>query len=218
MIHAGTDLKFRVKTQIEGFTMKNDDFSIVIKDWCGRTKYVIYKRDCLVGSDGNYYFTIDNVPNGLLVAVFKAKRIDTDFEDDYQTVVDRQNLVYVGGNDYCCDSESQETDGMAVAYKRVWTVNISGYVFLAEEDGTPILDSEGQKIYLLSSVADTSAAVPLGMTSAQLKQLLEGHNPNGKIDTIPELIDAAGGINDDTEVGIMTAEEARQMMRDKFGV
>ena len=42
--------------------------------------------------------------------------------------------------------------------------------------------------------------VKLKMTGEQFKQLIEGENPDGAIDTIPEMLRAATGISDDTTI------------------
>ena len=38
------------------------------------------------------------------------------------------------------------------------------------------------------------------LTGDQFKMLIEGHNPDGNIDTLPEMLDAAKGISDDTTI------------------
>ena len=44
------------------------------------------------------------------------------------------------------------------------------------------------------------AKVKLNMTGEQFKMLVEGENPNGAIDTIPEMMRATTGISDDTTI------------------
>ena len=222
MIHAGTDLKFQVTAKLPGFTMKHDDFSIIVKNRWGQVKYIIEKDDMLKDDSDNFYFILTDVHGGSYYAVFTAHRSDTDYEDDIQRVVDKQLLCVVGGgcdcgNDSGCGCDDG-TDGMAVAYKRVWTVCINGYIFLAESDGTPILDCNGEKIYLRTTREDESHSVPLDMTSAEFKELIEGRNQNGTIDTVPEALDAMAGLEENTEYSEVTEEDVDETMRDKFGV
>lgn len=40
----------------------------------------------------------------------------------------------------------------------------------------------------------------LSMTGEEFKQLIEGVNPDGKIDTLPELMKAMKGISDDSTI------------------
>ena len=217
MIYAGTDLKYKVTAQIAGFTMKNNDFSITIKNRWGQVKYIIKKEAMLHDDEGNFYFTMDNVQNGSYYATFNASREDTDFDDDIQSIVDTQPLVVVGQCDCEAGEHVCETEGAVVAYQRVWTVCVEGYVYLAEADGTPILDSEGNRIYLKATGKEKSAYESLDITAHDLNILLTKRNENGKIDTLPEMLDVAGGMDEDTEVSPMTEEDAEDMMNRILG-
>ena len=213
MIYPGTDLKFKVTAQITGFTMEQDDFSIIIKNGFGQVKYIVKKNEMLRDDAGGFYFTMDQVQQGTYYATFKAHREDTDFENDVQSIVDRQPLVSVGycdsrdGGEHVC-----ETDGAVVAYRRVWTVCIEGYIYLAESDGTPILDANGERIYLKATGKESSARQTLDLTADELNTLLTKRNQNGKVDTLPELLDVAGGMDENTEVSLMTEQDADDMM------
>ena len=209
MIYTGTDLKFKVSASVVGFQLKRDNFCIVIKNRWNQVKYIIEKGDMLTDNDGNYYFMITNVQKGVYYAELTAEKEDTDFDTGIQHMVDRQYLVSVESEEFF---DEHTTEGMAVAYQRVWFVSVGGYVYLAESDGTPILDSNGQKIYLKSSGKDEGADVHLDITVKQLKELLEGRNENGKIDTIPEIVDTLGGMEENTEVGISQQEDIDNMM------
>lgn len=212
MIHAGTDLKYKVTAQIPGFSLRNNDFSVLVKNRWNQVKYIIEKEDMLTDDDGNYYFTLTDIQNGYYYAVLMAHREDTDFDSGLQNVVDSQFLCAVGVcDDEACNPCRCQTDGMSVAYQRVWTVNVAGYVYLAEEDGTPILDANGNKIFLKKD-PDDEPFVRLDMTGEALKELLESRNHNGKIDTIPEMMDAAGGMEEDTEYSVSTNEDMDNMM------
>ena len=46
------------------------------------------------------------------------------------------------------------------------------------------------------------------MTGEEFKQFIEGRNPDGDIDTVPEMLDAARGISDSTTI----KEDVEQQM------
>lgn len=217
MIYAGTDLKFRVTAEIVGFSMKKDDFSIIVKNRWGQVKYIIKKEEMLTDDNDNFYFTMDDVQNGTYYSTFNAKREDTDFEDDIQSVVDMQPLVVVG----ICDCEDGEhtcgADGAVVAYQRVWTVCIEGYIYLADSSGAPILDANGERIYLKNPQKEKTAYGTIDLTAEELNTLLTKRKEDGKIDTIPELMELAGGMEENTEVSLMTEEDADDMMQRILG-
>ena len=212
MINAGTDLKYRVMTQIPGFNLRRDNFSIIVKNRWEQTKYIVPKEDMMMDDNGNYYLTLSDVQNGVYRAFFTAEKEDTDFDTGIQHIVDKQVIAVVGE----CDCEEYEhichTDGAYVVYQRVWTVCVGGYVYLTEEDGTPILDADGNKIFLKSSGKEQQAETRIGITGPQLEELLIGRNDNGRIDTIPEMQDVMGGMREDTELGVTTEEDIDNMM------
>ena len=209
MIYTGTDLKFKVSASVVGFQLKCDNFCVVVKNRWNQVKYVIEKNEMMTDDNDNYYFMLPNVQKGVYYAELTAEKEDTDFDSGVQHMVDRQYLVSVESEEFF---DEHTTEGMAVAYQRVWFVSVGGYVYLAESDGTPILDSDGNKIYLKSSGKDESAEVHIDITVKQLKELLEGRNDNGKIDTIPEVIDALGGMEENTEVSVSQQEDIDNMM------
>ena len=212
MIYPGTDLKFKVKALVPGFEMANHEFSIIVKNSFGQVKYIIQREDMLTDSKYNFYFMLRSVQQGTYYAVFMAEREDDNFEEGFQRIVDQQPLVSVGVCDCHQGGHVCKTDGVSVAYERVWTVNIDGMVYLCESDGTPILDSEGNRIYLQAQDGDESTHTVLDMTGAELKQLLEGRTPNGHVDTLPEALDVLHPMDDDTDVSLMTEQDADDMM------
>lgn len=212
MIHAGTDLKFRVKSMLVGFNMQEDSFAVVIKNRWGQKKAIIEKEKMLYDEEGNYYFMLPAITVGVYYAQFIARKRDEDFEEDVMNVVDEQILCRVGYEYFHeCDIMPEDTDGLAVSYERVWTVNIENGLYLCDVNGVPILTSDGRKIRLLDPSTD-HASVNLDMTGDEVKTLLEGHTEDGKINTVPEVLEAVGGIDDDTEMSIMTEEQTNDMM------
>ena len=214
MIHPGTDLKFKVTAVVPGFSMKNHDFTIIVKNRFGQVKYIITRDDTLMDSKGNFYFMMHSVQQGRYYALMTMEREDDNFDEGFQCIVDRQPLCAVGicdcreGGEHVC-----QTDGVSVAYERVWTVNIDGLTYLAESDGTPILDADGNRIYLSAPDGDEEeAGIRLDMTGSEVKELLEGRTPNGHVDTLPEALDVLHPMDDDTDVSLMTEQDADDMM------
>lgn len=214
MINAGTDLKYRVETEIAGFNLSDNNFTITVSNRWGQVLKIIRKADMLFDSFGNYYFTLEAVPTGVYYAKLAARREDEDFTDGIQTIVDQRYLVSVGTEESMV--RQSENDGSTVAYIRVWTVNLVDGVYLADVYGNPIVDANGNRIRLTDNTSMT-ASVKLNMTAGQLKQLLEGHTANGKIDTIPEMMDSLGGMGDDTEFSVASDHDIDDMMSRVLG-
>lgn len=214
MINAGTDLKYRVETDIAGFSLANNGFTITVSNRWGQVLKIIRKADMLIDSFGNYYFTLDAVPTGIYYARLAAHKEDEDFSDGIQTIVDYRYLVSVGTEESMI--RQSENEGSTVAYIRVWTANLVDGVYLADANGNPILDADGNRIRLTDNTSMT-ASVKLNMTGDELKHLLEGRTANGKIDTIPEMMDSLGGMGDDTEFSVASGHDIDNMMSRVLG-
>ena len=204
-------MKYRVTAQVPGFSLDNDDFSIIVRTHLGRTVAVYSKENMLKDSCGGYIFTIPSARRGVYYAQFIAKKEDIDFDDGVQHMIDRQLLDVVGMFERHVDRPfAGLTEHMLIAYQRTIVTNISEGSYLADIDGNPILDADGNKIYL----ADTSeeSRTRLSMTGQELQHLLEGRTPDGTINTVPEVMDALGGVGDDTELSVMTDTDTQDMM------
>ncbi|MCH5307257.1 MAG: hypothetical protein J1E37_04195 [Prevotella sp.] len=194
MIHPGTDLKFKVTTHIAGFSMRSNDFTIIIRKRWAKIVGVFSKDNMLIDEYGNFYFVLAAVPSGVYYAEFNAYKADSDFNDGVQHIVDEQLLVTVG-DDVKRLRCAGETDGAVVIYNRVFTESIGSHIYLADENGEPILDANGERIALTRASGDNGTQIKLSMTGEQVKELLERHNENGVIDTIPEAMDALNDLN-----------------------
>ena len=212
MIHAGTDLKFKVSVNLDGFDINEDNMTLAIKNRWGQTKYSYIAEDFFDNGNGEWFFTMPNVQKGRYYACLTCHRIDEDFEGNEQKVVDVQPLVNVDICD-CYDSicNCHATDGMQVIYERVWTVNLVDGVYLADVNGQPIMTSDGQLIRF-SDIIPQKKDVRINMTADEFKHYWDDRDDNGVIDTRKEIHDALGGINDDTELSIMTNEDTDNMM------
>ena len=214
MIYPGTDLKFKVTAVGRGMTLADNDFTLVVKNSYGRVMLALEKQDMLTDSAGGFYFKMVNVPGGVYTAILTIAKTDINFDGARQHVVDYSPLCTVSGESVKMGGPS--TDGLVVCYERIWTVNIGEGVYLCDVNGNPILDSDGKPI-MLSEQGSESESVKLDITAAELNKLLTSHDKNGKIDTIPEVLDAIGNIGDVTEVSVMTDADTDDMMHRILG-
>ena len=214
MIYPGTDLKFKVSAIGRGMTLADNDFTLVVKNGYGRVMLVADKQDMLTDSAGGFYFTMSAVPSGSYTAILTIAKVDINFDGARQHIVDQSPLCTVSGSNVKMGGPG--TDGLVVCYERIWTVNIGDGVYLCDVNGNPILDVDGNPIILQEQGSEQSD-VRLSMTAEEFKQLIEGRNKNGKIDTLPEVMDAVEDIGDDTELKPMSGNEARDMVRSIFG-
>lgn len=203
MIYPGTDLKFKVTTEIPDFFLTEDNFEIVVKDRYKRVVARLSKDDCMYDDDGNYYFTLSKVRSGWYYAFFTAYREDEDYDDQTAAYTDSQPLCFVG---YCekhaphlhdCDKGHHK-----VHYEQVWAVSIDGEDYLADCDGRYILTADGDRICFKSKksqrIEDMGKVRLDTLTGDQFKQLVEGRSMDGKTNTIPEIIDVLQGIDNET--------------------
>lgn len=147
MNYAGSDLKFKVTTSYEDFSLADNDFEIVIKNRWGQVVATIKKDDCFSDDDGNFYFTVENVKNGVYFADFRGAIDDEDYVKQVAIVSDEQKIYEVGrcecgcaGTNTGCKCEHK------VHYEQVWTANVDGGIYLVGKDGAYILTSDNKRI------------------------------------------------------------------------
>lgn len=197
-IYPGMDLKFQVSTEFLDFHIEEDDFEIVVKDQYGRIRQRIKREDCFWDSDGRFYFTMENVKKGQYFAYFRGQYEDDDYDKQKATVTDYQPLVQVP--DCGCKPPKACNCQHKVHYQIVWVVSIDGDDYLCGSDGKYILTSDGKRIAFKNpkrkQVEDMGKVILETMTGEEFKQFIEGNNPDGVIDTVPEMMRAAQGISD----------------------
>ena len=214
MIHPGTDLKFKVTAVGRGMTLADCGFAVVVRNSYGRVVFVAEKHDMMTDSVGGFYFMMKSVAAGVYTSTLTIEKPDINFDGSFQRIVDVSYLTSVGSVD--TGRQLHETDGVAVCYERVWTVNIGEGVYLCDVNGTPILDSDGQPIMLNNPEPEVVTA-KIDITAAELNRLLTMRDKNGKIDTVPEALDAVQDIGDDTELSVMTDTDTDDMMNRILG-
>ena len=204
MIYPGSDLKFRITTEIPDFQLSEDGFRIVIFDRYSRVLARLEKDDCFYDTEGRFYFTLSKVRSGWYYAFFTALREDDDFDDQMAACKDVQPLCVVG---YCekhapkihdCDEGQHK-----VHYEQVWSVSIDGADYLADCDGRYIYTSDGKRIQftnVTSEYVEDMGKIKMKMTGDEFLQFMEGRDPNGEVNTIPEMMSAMDGISDDETI------------------
>jgi hypothetical protein len=120
-------------------------------------------------------------------------------------------LLFIG-RDGCIGTESRPTphgDDCPVSYEQIWTVNVADGEYLADRDGNFFYTSDDKRISF-SDRSSSDGKVRLSMTGDEFLKKWEGRDPNGEIDTIPEMFDAARGISDDTTIKNEIEEEVAE--------
>lgn len=203
-INPGMDVKFQVTTSFDNFLMAENPFRIIIKDQYGRPVKTIRKEDGFWDKDDRFYFVLEKMRRGIYYAYFTGSYDDEDFDDQCATVSDIQELLRVPGSIHGCPCQSGDNilycNCHRVHYEFVTTVDIDGDECLCGSDGKYILTSDGYRICFKDGIRkqtkDMAKVYLETMTAKEFKQFIEGRNPNGTIDTVPELMDAANGINE----------------------
>jgi hypothetical protein len=95
VIYQGTELKFALDIDIEGFSMDSDDFKVTIKNT--KKQIEIKKSDMLVTENDEYLFTVDTAEMGTgdYYLITTAYVPDSDFQDGLRTEVQKQLLCVV---------------------------------------------------------------------------------------------------------------------------
>lgn len=94
-IYQGTELKFTLDIQSEGFSMADDDFKVVIKNT--KKSVTISKAEMILNENENYLFTVDTgfMGTGEYWITTIAYVPDDDFDDGLRTEVQKQLLCVV---------------------------------------------------------------------------------------------------------------------------
>lgn len=223
MNYPGSDLKFQVTTTQQDFQLTDDDFTIVIKDHYGRVRQALTKNDCFYDTDGRFYFVVENVRRGVYYAFFNGSYEDDDFDKQRRVFADIQELYRVGYRGGGCCGKAEASGGCQcehkVQYQQVFEVSIDGEDYLRGSDGKYILTADDKRICfknLKTQNIENMGKVRLDtMTAEEFKQFIEGENPNGDIDTVPEIIQAMKGQSDDeAQLGNLTDEDMEKWFDD----
>lgn len=198
-VQPGTDLKFRVTVTKDDFTLGGDDFNIVIKNQWGRVTHRIKKSDCFYDTERRFYFNVPNAMLGTHYAIFIGAMEDDDCEGGKRIWSDRQ-LLYVC-REGCMEGHRKAVhpQGCPVKYEQVWDVSVDGEDFLADCYGRYIYTADGNRIQFKSKLTEEiedMGKIKMKMTGEEFLDLIEGRDPNGAVNTIPELMDVMRGVDD----------------------
>ena len=93
----GTDLKYLLKIESEGFSMDDDDFKVILRNSFGTKKVEIEKSQMLKSGDDGYIFTFstDDVGTNEIIMTTIAYVPDSDFDDGIRTEVERFVLCII---------------------------------------------------------------------------------------------------------------------------
>ena len=144
-IPPGNDLKFRVTSEIAGFSMGENDFKIVIKNRWWQVLFTIPKDECFQDTEDRWYFTLENVQTSVYFSLFIATLPDDDYDKQTRIRTDLQHLATVGTR--CCNTTYHNCScDHDVHYEQVWSTNIDGAAYLCDKDGNLILTADGKRI------------------------------------------------------------------------
>ena len=91
-IYKGTEVKFLIELECEGFDITRDDFNVEVVR--GSTSQVLQKADMPHDDDG-YYLCFDTADfgTGVINAIITAYVPDTDFADGFRTEKVKDELI-----------------------------------------------------------------------------------------------------------------------------
>lgn len=210
MVHSGSDLKFRIATDLEGFSLGRDPFAITVFDHYGRVRWQLTKNECFYDAEGQWYFLLDRVPRGVYFAQFTAFTPDMDFNDTYRRTLDRQLLIVV---DYHAPLSRKHCshDTHFVTYTLTSATNMDTGTYLEGSDGSIVFTSDDQRIEITPTA---HRRVQLDeLTGEEFKQMIEGRSDDAKINTVPEVLDVLQGMDEDTQLTTMTETDVDDMMQ-----
>lgn len=197
----GDDLKFRVTTSRQDFQLSEDPWRIVIRDQWGRVRRTVTPESCFYDSEGRFYFTLENVRQGIYFAYFTGSVEDEDYDKQRSVWNNRKVLTEVGTGRCCRRRGRCRQDD--VEYEQVWSVSVDGADYLADSDGRYVLTGDGKRIQFINATSEyveNMGKVMMHMKGEEFLKLIEGKEPNEQVNTIPELMDVMRGISDDKTV------------------
>ena len=103
-------------------------------------------------------------------------------------------------------------------YEQVWSVSIDGADYLADCDGRYVLTAEGYRIQFsndVSEIVEDMGKVKMKMTGDEFLKKWEGRDPNGVVDTIPEMEDVMHGISDEETIHEHTEHQIEEELEEE---
>ena len=93
--YIGTELKFIIEITADGFSMVDDNFTVLLKR--GGVSRLFEKGDLIQDDEDNFYVCFDSTDfgKGLITAVVTAYVPDEDFDDGFRTEVQKFDLIKI---------------------------------------------------------------------------------------------------------------------------
>ena len=85
--YIGTDLKYLIQIEAEGFSMDDDNYTIVLR--CNGREITVPKEDIVEGDNDDHYLLVDTSQfgSGMLKMIVYAEVPDDNFSDGARTEV-----------------------------------------------------------------------------------------------------------------------------------
>lgn len=203
VVSPGTDVKFRLTVTKDDFTLAEDYFDLVIKNEYGRVMKRLTKNDFFYDSEGRWYFALQPTLTGMYSAYFVGYYEDDDFDKQTRRWSDKQLLFVCREGCMARQRRHRHPQDCPIEYVQVWSVSVDGEDYLADCYGRYVYTSDGKRIQFTNATSEyveDMGKVKMKMTGKEFLKKWEGRDPNGEIDTIPEMFDAAQGISDDETI------------------
>lgn len=201
MAYPGQDLKYRITTTKQDFTLAEDRFAIIIKNSYGRIMARITKNDCFYDTQGRWYFALENMAASVYTAYFLGGYEDEDYDKQKRVWTDVQLLAVVDERGGRRVRKSMRRH--RVKYEQVWSVSVDGEDYLADCYGRYIYTSDGKRIQFTnqtSEIVEDMGKVKMNMTGEEFLKMWEQREPNSEVNTIPEMMDVMRGISDNETI------------------
>lgn len=146
-IYPGTDLKYRVTFNDEGFDPIENDWAVELLNAYGQKVGEATKEQALIDTEGRFYITL-RAMSGKYFARTSYQMPDKDFETGHGQQTDIQVLYDTGCGclprlkQPCCETDTEH----AVTFERVNIQNVEGLLILLDRNGDAIIGSDGNTI------------------------------------------------------------------------
>ena len=163
VLEAGTEAKYFIDIQQEGFSMEEDDFTVELR-WGMRPKsLMITKQDMIADTSGKYFFEFDTAKMvGKVKAICRYYVPDTDDPDGVREEVDEQFLCFVATTPcpQLLSCPKCGASGHNVTYERTDQSGIASmYQRLCDCDGHPLASADDLHFYVLTSEIESSSEI-----------------------------------------------------------
>lgn len=163
VIVAGTEAKYFIDIQQDGFSMEEDDFTVELR-WGTRPKsMMITKQEMAADTSGKYFFMFDTKKMlGKVTAICRYYVPDMDDPDGVREEVDEQRICFVAATPcpQLLSCPKCGASGHNVTYERTDQSDISSmYQRLCDCDGHPLASADDLYFYVLTSEIESSSEI-----------------------------------------------------------